>query len=314
MMLTPYLSDLQWQGGEPFVLNHKYFQGLIERAAKNPHLSQNIITNGLLIDRPWAELLVRHGVQMRISIDGATKEIYEKIRTGAKWERLIESIELLNEARDRQNKRTSLELHMVVMKSNHHQLPEMIDFAHKYRFDVVDFSHIVFGAGVDDHGEDIFGKGDRRTWAVLKEGRAKAKERALACGIRFGDNLPFPPPESSDGGGSGPADTDGDRAHRATETPPANDPPMEPFFCLSPWKQIIIREDGHVITNWHCFDKGRHKNIGHCERQSLLQAWNGPFMRTLRRRTIDRTQRGLCAPFCLSGALIDAWRDHIEWI
>lgn len=309
MALTPYLKFIEWQGGEPFVFNHRYFRNLLERAAQNPHLKQNIITNGLLIDRKWAEILIRCGVYVRISIDGATQEVYEKIRVGGKWEKLLQSIEMLNEERDRQNRKDlKLLLHMVVMRSNYHQLAEMMEFAREHRFDIVDYSHVVIGA--NDPSEDIFERyGDRRTWSILQEGRGGARRKADEYGIRFSDNLPFPPPGILE-----------DQPTRIMEGPRRHAPQTvqdlelpEPLHCLSPWKQIIIREDGHLIANWHCCVKGRHMNIGHCDRQPLLTAWNSKFMQLLRMRIATRTQRGLCTSFCHSGALVDHWRDQIEW-
>jgi MoaA/NifB/PqqE/SkfB family radical SAM enzyme len=296
------LSDLQWQGGEPFVINQAYYRGLVERAARNPHLSQNIITNGLLVSEAWADTLVRCRVHTRISIDGSTKEVYEKIRVGGHWEDLITSIERINKERDRQGGWVRLELHMVVMRSNHHQVGSIMDFAKEHRFDIVDLSRIIIGA--NDPSEDIFEKGaSAETWATLEKGRAEAREKAARYGIRFGDALPYPP---------------------AAQTAPAEPAPIgegprpvkeiDPYYCLSPWKQLIIREDGHLITNWHCQVDGHHMNVGHCEERSLFEGWNSPQMQLFRKRIASRTQAGLCTKYCLSGALFDEWRDHIEWI
>lgn len=327
MTMTPYLSDLQWQGGEPMVFPQKKFKGLIERAGQNRHLSQNIITNGLLIDKPWAECLVRNRVHTRISIDGADKETFERIRHGGKWESLLASIANFNEERARQGGWVRLELHMVVMRSNYHQLEAMVEFAREHRFDIIDFSHIVIGA--NDPTEDIFERGTRETWTLLQDQRRRAREKAARYGIRLGDALPNPPAGILDE----PASDALERAARAVaaraqEAAPPPDPEREgerrpargasggidPFFCLSPWKQIIIREDGHLITNWHCINDGRHMHIGHCEREPLMTAWNSKFMQLLRRRISSCSQEGLCTKFCLSGALFDTWRDHIEWI
>ena len=304
--LTPYLSDLQWKGGEPFIIDRRYLGGLIERGAQNPHLSQNIITNGLLLDRAWAELLVRCRVHTRISIDGADQEVFEKIRCGGRWENLLAGISFFNEERVRQNQPyVRLELHMLVMRSNCHQVAKMVDFAHEHHFDILDLSHIVIGA--NPVSEDIFERGTRETWTELQRQRALAAEKAARYGLRFGDNLPFPPPDMVAASQSEP------RPAPAAAPAPA-DGPLPPFHCLSPWKLLIIREGGGLVPNWHCIMDGRHMDVGHCERQSLLAGWNSPAMQNFRKRILARSQRGLCTPFCLSGALVDHWRDHIEWI
>ena len=300
--MTPHLSDLQWQGGEPLIVAG--LPGLIESGAKNPHLSQNIITNGLLIDRKWAELLVRCRVHVRISIDGADQEMFEKIRCGGQWEKLLAGISCFNEERVRQNQPyVRLELHMLVMRSNYHQVAKMVDFAHEHRFDILDLSHIVIGA--NPVIEDIFERGTKETWAELQRQRALAAEKAARYGLRFGDNLPFPPAGMLD---------DSKSASVPQDAAPKAEPAIPPFHCLSPWKLLIIREGGGLVPNWHCIREGRHMDIGHCEKQSLMEGWNSPAMQEFRQRILARSQRGKCTDFCLSGALVDHWRDHIEWI
>jgi MoaA/NifB/PqqE/SkfB family radical SAM enzyme len=92
--LFPFLKRISWQGGEVFLLD--YFGELFEKAAFYPNLKQTIVTNGLLIDKKWAEKLARCNADIIFSIDGVTKKTYEHIRRGARFEDLIRSIETLN--------------------------------------------------------------------------------------------------------------------------------------------------------------------------------------------------------------------------
>jgi MoaA/NifB/PqqE/SkfB family radical SAM enzyme len=228
--------------------------------------------------------------------------MFEKIRCGGSWEKLIAGISYFNEERVRQNQPyVRLELHMLVMRSNYKQVAAMVDFAHQHRFDILDLSHIVIGANPVE--EDIFERGTKETWTELQRQRALAAQKAASCGLRFGDNLPFPPAGMLD------------EAKKPSQAPAAKaEPELPPYHCLSPWKLLIIREGGGLVPNWHCIRDGRHMDIGHCEKQSLMEAWNSPTMQEFRKRILDRTQRGKCTDFCLSGALVDHWRDHIEWI
>jgi MoaA/NifB/PqqE/SkfB family radical SAM enzyme len=308
--LSPYMEDVQWQGGEIFVLNRDYLQGLMERAARNPYLGQSIITNALLIDKRWAEVLVRCGVHVRISIDGSTREVYEKIRAGGKWDDLLAAIDNMNEEMERQGKRIPLELHMVVMRSNHHQIADMMEFAHEHRFGTLDLSHV---CGEHFTEENIFLNPDAGVWKKIQEQRALAREKGVRYGILFGDALPFPP------AGLLPDEAPKRAAPvRDAVAAPAFGPDREPtpysvdkpgsFFCISAWKKIIVRDSGALITNWHC-----DRDIGHVDRTTLMQAWNGPEMQLYRKRIVENTQQGLCTAYCLSGALIDPWRDQMEW-
>ena len=49
-----------------------------------------MVTNGLLMNREWSRNLVRMNVsKISISLDGATKETYEKIRKGGDFDKVI---------------------------------------------------------------------------------------------------------------------------------------------------------------------------------------------------------------------------------
>jgi MoaA/NifB/PqqE/SkfB family radical SAM enzyme len=283
--LLPCLEDLQWQGGEVFILDKKVFGGLLRRAASFPRLGQSIITNGLLIDPEWADILVESRINIRYSIDGATRGVYEAIRRGARHEDLLASIRRMNAAMDRKGRRIPFSIHMVVMRSNLGQVAMMMDFAREHRFDTVALSPI---SGPASNPENIFQNGDPETWATLAEERAKAKEKAARSGICLEDSLPSP-----SGPGQGPKPE-----------------PCRPgrFFCLSPWKRLNLTEGGYFTPNWHCdgyMDSFLDK--------TLLEAWNCAKMRRLREGILKGELEGLCTPYCLSGALMDIWRDHVEW-
>lgn len=301
--LSQYMEDLQWQGGEIFILDRKFLRGLFERSAENPHLAQSIITNGVLIDKEWAEVLVRCRVSIRISVDGATKEVYEKIRPGSKWDNLMKAVGYLREEMERQGKRVPLDIHMVVMRSNHRQIAQLVEFAKANGFNTVDLSNIM-GTHPD---EDIFTGGTPEEWRGLEAERALARARALELGIKFGDNLPYAPKEIV--------------AERNTDLKTQSGRPAAvpvslksgadfkgAFFCLSAWKKLIVRDFGNISTNWQC-----DRYIGHVNDGSLLDTWNGPQMQMYRKRIAANTQRSLCTEKCLSGAVTDSWRDQSEW-
>lgn len=69
-----------------------------------------------------------------ISIDGATKKTFERIRVGANWEKTVRNIERFNEARERLPlyHRPTLFFQYVLMKSNLAELPHFIDHAKRW--------------------------------------------------------------------------------------------------------------------------------------------------------------------------------------
>jgi len=132
--LFPYLREIIWQGGEVFLLD--YFKGLLERATPYPDLTHDITTNGHLIDEEWMSMLNKINLNLNISIDGVTKQTYEYIRKGSKFEDLIRTLELINETKNQgEGKRLVLVMIVTVMHSNYRELEKVIEFAKRFKFD-----------------------------------------------------------------------------------------------------------------------------------------------------------------------------------
>jgi MoaA/NifB/PqqE/SkfB family radical SAM enzyme len=96
-------------------------------------LKIDLITNGLLLPRYWDEIKHWKFDTLLISIDAAKKETYENIRIGASWEVLLESLSLVRENKDRFN---SVTINMTVMRNNYEEIPQFIEFAQYYGFNV----------------------------------------------------------------------------------------------------------------------------------------------------------------------------------
>ena len=86
--LFPYLERILWQGGEILLL--PYFKDLLKESLKYPNIKQAILTNFQLADEEIINLIVRNNIELRISIDGVEKNIYEKIRRGGSFQKLID--------------------------------------------------------------------------------------------------------------------------------------------------------------------------------------------------------------------------------
>ncbi|MFQ5405664.1 MAG: radical SAM/SPASM domain-containing protein [Candidatus Micrarchaeia archaeon] len=73
--------------------------------------------------------LVEIGVdRIWISVDGATKETYEKIRVGGNFERVLGNIKLLMKIKEELNSPIpELCFRFVIMKENYHEMPQFVD-------------------------------------------------------------------------------------------------------------------------------------------------------------------------------------------
>ena len=193
--LFPYLERILWQGGEILLL--PYFKDILKEALKYPNIKQAILTNFQLADDEIINLIVKNDVELRISIDGVEKNIYEKIRRGGSFKRLIDNINLLNDVRRKNYTQMSLNLSVVVMRENYDKLVDFVEFAHKYNFNFITFNRIEY---IVDHEsteyekkialeQDIFtyNNDDEIKYLAFQvmSAKEKAKEYNIQIEIRF---------------------------------------------------------------------------------------------------------------------------------
>ena len=111
-----------------------------------PKLEVRIVTNLQLLDAgKWEEFsnLKRIPMRLMVSVDGACRETYEKNRRGAKWERLIENLELIKQMRTEKKCRINyLFLNFVVQQNNYHEMDQFIEFAKGIGADYVNFQKL----------------------------------------------------------------------------------------------------------------------------------------------------------------------------
>ena len=91
----------------------------------------DIITNALLLPKFWDKVKHQRFGSLLVSIDAATRETYEKIRVGGRWEALLRSLSLIKENRHRFH---PVSINMTVMRSNYREIPKFIDLADSFGF------------------------------------------------------------------------------------------------------------------------------------------------------------------------------------
>jgi len=88
----------------------------------------HIKTNGLLVKKQLANLPIIESASFSISVDAASKDVYEKVRLGGKWEVLIENLEYLS------NNNIQTELNFALQRDNYQDLTNFVSLCEKYRF------------------------------------------------------------------------------------------------------------------------------------------------------------------------------------
>ncbi|WP_300302002.1 radical SAM/SPASM domain-containing protein [Ferrovibrio sp.] len=95
-------------------------------------VTTSICTNGLLLDRHVDTLLEYMDIcpSIAFSVDGATKETYERIRIGGKFETLLEQLEISNQRL--RPKGMTVKIHCTLSKDNLHEVGLFIETFRKY--------------------------------------------------------------------------------------------------------------------------------------------------------------------------------------
>jgi MoaA/NifB/PqqE/SkfB family radical SAM enzyme len=143
----PELEELHLQGmGEP--LMHPRFFEMVEYAAgRGVRVSTN--SNLTLLNAERAERLVSCGLgRIHVSIDGSTRETYERIRVRASYARVIGNLERLLETRARLGSaRPEIELVLVLMRQNLAELPGLVRQAHAWGIERLSVQHLCHDFG-----------------------------------------------------------------------------------------------------------------------------------------------------------------------
>lgn len=280
--IIPYLQNISWMGGEIFL--YKDFIEVLQWTAQYS-VRQEIITNGLLLDEKTIKILLTNNIDITMSIDGTSKDVYENIRLNGNFEELLEILSHISKIRKELNSTSRLKLNTVIIKGNYHQITDFLEFANKYGFDILSFSPLVRDSRTKEL--DVFGKDfNKNVIAEITRKINYIREKALIYGVQIENSLP-------------------------TESFVENIATKEYIFnfsmtsakslsCHIPWKRLFIASNGDVYPN--CFCK---IPIGNLTKNSLSELWNSKTMIEYRTRIIDNNRNKFCSDDCLYGRLSD---------
>jgi MoaA/NifB/PqqE/SkfB family radical SAM enzyme len=145
----PDLEELHLQGlGEP-LMHPEFFRMVRYAAARGIQVSTN--TNLTLLTPRRVEQCVTSGLHaVHVSIDGASAAVYEKIRRGASFAKVLRNLGRLTAARETLKRATpQLRIVTVAMRANLHELADIVALAHRYDVAAVFVQHLShdFGEG-----------------------------------------------------------------------------------------------------------------------------------------------------------------------
>ena len=280
--LFPFLELITWQGGEVFLADN--FTKLFKKTFGFKELKQIIITNALLITEEWADRLTsRNNVGLTISIDSVDKEIYEKIRRGGSFEKLIQNLEIINKARRRYLSNMTTTLRCTIMKANYKQLDRFIEFAKDYEFDVVQMAPL----SSDEYDpQNIFINKDIEILRYITQVIPGIRELAKKYKIKLLDWIPTL--------------NDSNNHIEKTEVASGEDKSTERKkpVCFRPWKQIAMNVRGDIFPECLCAEP-----IGDAFNNTLDDVWNNEKMQKYRKGLSENDFMDWCRSDCVSGTI-----------
>jgi MoaA/NifB/PqqE/SkfB family radical SAM enzyme len=176
---------------EPMI--HPRFQEIVRIAGRYGVPDLWFPTNLLALSEASMKAMIEGNVTtVAASIDGVTKEIYERIRVPAKWEQLLARLELFHTAKRRaRSRRPRLRIIFTWMKTNRGQLADLPAFAADQGAAELDVRFVSPTVGVDVTPELLSSEDPRELNAEL----AGAAREAVRRGLRLASYPEFETPE-----------------------------------------------------------------------------------------------------------------------
>jgi MoaA/NifB/PqqE/SkfB family radical SAM enzyme len=220
---------------------------------QDPGCKIGFSTNGKLLTPEVYELYSTAGIQyIQLSVDAATKELYETMRRGGSFDELHANLEGIAALR-RRSKARQPELHLatVISKQNYRQLPVLAEFAKRYGFSY----WYINAESPQNPGRDLLSltTGDL---AELECIRADIMQNYSQCFLPIFDPSVGLPPDTSE---------------KWLEA-------ESPVFCTVPWQRFELMANGDVkICPYY------HEPICSMNGKSILEVWNGDEFRHIRK-------------------------------
>lgn len=192
--VRPHLPDIMsvdfTGGGEP-LLQPRIVQWVDE--AKSAGCETGILTNALLLSRNVADELISSGLDwLCVSIDGADKETYERIREGSNFEKVCDNLAQVAKLRPGAVPKTMI--NFVMMSTNAHQLEDIVRLAAHLGVDQVNFKQCEVIRGPHGKGHGLFAAS--KSTAVQRFEKSLARARGLAKKLSIATTAsPFTPSE-----------------------------------------------------------------------------------------------------------------------
>lgn len=245
--------------GEPFM--NPALPQMIDMA-KGHACMVDITTNGTFLSPERCEQIVESGLDiLRISLDGATRETFHRIRGADRFTDIVQGIRTLVQTRRNLNAgRPFIRLVVVIVKENYHEITQMLELADRLGVDAINF-HPLELIGIEERRDTLLGD---TLYENIEKELLKARERERR--LRISSNLQA-------------------LSHnfqmywkRTQWQKDSNDRRI----CILPWYFAYISIEGEVYPCCSFLRHDRKKSMGNILESSMYDIWNNEEYQALR--------------------------------
>lgn len=258
---NPFLELVNLTGIGESLMNPDFFKMIEYAKSKSLYVWFN--DNFILMNESNAQKLIELKTDaIAISIDGATKKVYESIRVGGKFEKLLENIKNFQELKKKlKASKPKLFFVMVVMKENFFEMAKLVEVASSLGI------NDIFYVGVLPFNETQELGLFKAKKSAVEQAIVEAKEASKKFGVKL-HTLPELEVQKID-------------------------------VCIYPWTSPYISAAGEVFPC--CFVTQRnnpelmHETIlGNVNEQKLSEIWNGPKYKKFREKWLAKDLPNIC--------------------
>ena len=270
-----YVEEVTLMGwGEPTV--HPQFSEFLAYLNNYP-VKKYFCTNGMKLGDLIDDIFEYHVDIIAISLDGSNKETNDRIRKGADFNKIVETLRrIVSIKRERGLDYPYMNFVFTAMEDNYYQIPEMVDLAAEIGLDEVKV--VYFTSFRDDlDAQTLMGKQER-----VRDIFDIASKKADEYGIQI--KLPYIQGE----------DPAGSASHRE---------------CYSVWRDLFIGSDGYVRPCMSTPIKFLHIE----DVTSLEELWNHPKYQAFRKTVNDERSMPQTCRTCYQSSVTN-WNNTRSFI
>ena len=267
-MAKPYFDlcdGVQLFGWNEPLMDKKIFDKMkiIRDSGANIHFNTNLTYLTKEVAQKILDIPVYH---IGLSIDAATKEVYESIRIGADFDEIRENAKyLVNLKKERGQELPHLQIVFTAIKSNLDELPKMPAFAKDLGIDIVYVSEALF---FTEEMVEKYSFKNSELMERLEEGKENARELGVNLNYVHMDSLGYL------------ENIEGESENKNNKQK----------ICTDLYTTMFILSNGDVLPC--CLMSGH--TLGNLNDQTIEEIWNGEGYRKLRRKIKEGEIPSIC--------------------